>query len=419
MSFDSKQLWLFACIFGASVTLMATIWFFVLRTEYVPIYQNIRESDASLIVEELDNASITYRLANDGHDILVPKGQESQARVTVAGADIPMGGTTGFELFNESDLGLTEFAQKINLQRAIQGELARTIMMMQGVEFARVHLAIPERSLFRAEQKAPTAAVTVEMHRSYALGSNRIGGIRQLVASSVPGLTIDNVAVLNDAGDLVSADLLAPTNETTELTTERSAIEQLLTIRGKAAIASVLPTQPFDLQISASDRIEAAATEGEEAEQLQDAAQARLGWLTDKALRVLVRTPQELGPEERAAIRNALQSDLELTPEDGDTLDFSTGALTTRFPAVSVAPPSSSVAPFASPPAPQPTRPTSRAEEWVPSGSWSTWLLTLLAISAVALVALMAMRTRPRLSRVETESFAELLRSASPDLEPK
>src|SRR5881394_1772705 len=97
----------------------------------VPAYQNIRESDASAIVTELDRAGIPYDLANEGHDILVPEDQAAAARVLIAGSDVAMGGSVGFELFNDSDMGLTEFAQKINFQRAMQGELARTIMGME------------------------------------------------------------------------------------------------------------------------------------------------------------------------------------------------------------------------------------------------------------------------------------------------
>lgn len=225
MPIEPRQFRLFSILFLGVVGVLAALWFFVLRVEYVPIYENIREADASQIVTELDKSGIEYRLGNDGHDILVDKDQSAQARVAVAGADIPMGGTTGFELFNENELGLTEFAQKINLQRAIQGELARTIMIMDGVEFARVHLALPQRSLFRAEQEAPTAAVTVEMRPSRRLSQASSDGIRQLVASSVPGLTYANVALLDERGNLLSTSPVEEAAATDSVGTQREAIE--------------------------------------------------------------------------------------------------------------------------------------------------------------------------------------------------
>ena len=156
MKFDARQIRMVLLMLAAVVAILAILWFALLRTNFVPAYQNIRQADASAIVAELDSAGIPYRLANDGHDILVPEEQASDARVAVAGSEVAIGGTVGFELFNDSDMGLTEFAQKINFQRAMQGELSRTIMMMDGIEFARVHLAIPERSIFRAAHRRGT-----------------------------------------------------------------------------------------------------------------------------------------------------------------------------------------------------------------------------------------------------------------------
>src|SRR3990170_3931754 len=128
MSFEKRQLRLILLILAATLVVLSAIYVFVLRVRYVPAYENIRESDAAAIVAELEAGGIPYRIENQGHDVLVPEDRAAEAQVLVAGADIPLGGTVGFELFNDSDMGLTEFAQKINLQRALQGELARTIM---------------------------------------------------------------------------------------------------------------------------------------------------------------------------------------------------------------------------------------------------------------------------------------------------
>ncbi|MEP0391770.1 MAG: flagellar basal-body MS-ring/collar protein FliF [Erythrobacter sp.] len=415
---DQPQLRLFALIFVGVVALFAGLWFFVLRTDYVPVYENVRESDASQIVAELDTAGIAYQLANDGHDILVPESEAANARVAVAGANISMGGTTGFELFNENELGLTEFAQKINLQRAIQGELARTIMMMSGVEFARVHLAMPERTLFRSEQENPTAAVTVEMEPSQVLSAERVDGIRQLVASSVPGLSLGDVAVLNETGGLVSASAVGEVTAGAPARSEREAVEQLVGIRARAAIGDVLPQQLFDLQVSAFEQVEsqapAASEDGENAASSANSNRQTFG-LEGQALRVIIRTPQELSPEERTLISDALADAISLSSASGDMLDFTTGALAsageTGFQS-----PGHALAPSASPASP--------ATDQTPQGDWATssdpfggiggfpWIWLLIPLGIV-MIALFAARPRRKLSEDEADSFAELLRSTN------
>ncbi len=416
MSTKPRQIQLFALLFIGVFALIAVLWFFVVRTEYVPVYENIRERDAAKIVEELDKAGVAYKLENDGHDILVPNGEAAKARVAVAGSNIAMGGTTGFELFNENELGLTEFTQKINLQRAIQGELARTIMMMDGIEFARVHLALPERTLFRSEQETPTAAVTVEMKTSQRLTSARVEGIRQLVASSVPGLTVQNVALLDEAGGLVSA--LPPASPAYGQTgkTERDALEALITIRATEAIDAVLPNQPFELTVSAFQRVEEDlqdASDDPNRQESTNSSRSTLG-LGEHALRLIVRTPQQLGPEERFVVTRTLKETIGLSSDEGDMLDFATGALSPdalyKAPGVAVR-------------ASGKTRQSS-AKAWAdPVGvetsitafSWS-WLAVPLLI---ALVALFAARPRRKLSADDAEDFAQLLRSSALDREPR
>lgn len=418
MSTEPRQIQIFASLFVGVLALIAVLWLFVLRIEYVPVYQNIRESDAAKIVEELDKAGVAYKLENNGHDILVPDDEAANARVAVAGSNIAMGGTTGFELFNENELGLTEFTQKINFQRAIQGELARTIMMMDGVEFARVHLALPERTLFRSEQETPTAAVTLEMKTSQRLTSARVDGIRQLVASSVPGLAVQDVALLDDGGGLVSGRTTpAPTYGDTGKT-ERDALEALITIRATQAINAVLPNQPFKLTVSAFQKMEeepqSAADEPEE--QGQTSSSRRELGLGERALRVMVRTPQPLGPEERLVITGTLREAIGLSSNEGDMLDFAIGVLSPNPPYKA---PGDDVATIVSQksqrsPAKALTDPIGVGSS-VTAFSWS-WLAIPVLIT---LVALFAARPRRKLSAIEAEDFAELLRSNALDREPR
>ena len=412
MKMDSRRLRFVLLLFVAVVAVLTITWFAVLRTTYVPAYQNIREADAAQIIGALDAAGIPYRIANDGHDILVPEESAAEARVVVAGANVSFGGTVGFELFNDSDMGLTEFAQKINFQRAMQGELSRTIMMMDGVDFARVHLAIPERSIFRAAQGTPTAAVTVEMLPDARLTAQRIGGIRQLVASSVPGLATYDVAVLDEEGDLVSnaapldgADPAAPVSE-------RDALENLYLVKANKAIASVLPGLRFEVQVAARQTgflsIDDAANG--EVPSIADTARATPG-RDDIALRVMVRTPQELGPEERDIIQVALTDTLGLAEGRGDVLAFSTGTLTGAVSS------SASPLPAAVPAASETSSEIDESWTWdqgLGEQLFSRWTMIMFVLLGIALLVIWPRR---RLASEDAASFAEMLKSASAERE--
>lgn len=405
MKLDARQIRSFALLFAAVVAILAILWFALLRTTYVPAYQNIREADAAQIAAALDNAGIEYRLANGGHDILVPEDAASQARVAVAGANVSFGGTVGFELFNDSDMGLTEFAQKINFQRAMQGELSRTIMMMEGVDFARVHLAIPERSIFRAAQGTPTAAVTVEMLPAARLTTTRILGIQQLVASSVPGLETFDVAVLDENGDLVSSSAAGRGLGVAPLT-ERDALESFFAAKATRAIRSALPGLVFEVVVSARE-IELAETE--DADETAGPTEIERGepGREGLALRALVRTPRQIGPEERGAIERALVGALSLDDNRGDVLVYATGPM------------SDALAPAASAGTASPQQEPSAAQRKMEGWDFDTAPFDVLAsrwgLMVLALLALVAFAVWPRrrLSSQQTAEFAELLKAAN------
>ena len=144
---------------------LGAVWFFALRTDWTPLFTQLRPSDAATIVADLDRKKIAYRLADGGTAILVPADQADSARLDVMTGDLPLKGTVGFELFNKSDVGLTDFAQKINYQRALQGELERTIMTLDGINSARVHLSLGEDRIFRDDRVPPKASVTIRMRK--------------------------------------------------------------------------------------------------------------------------------------------------------------------------------------------------------------------------------------------------------------
>ncbi|HYD85987.1 MAG TPA: flagellar basal-body MS-ring/collar protein FliF [Vitreimonas sp.] len=190
-----------------SVLLAALIGWYVLalRQDYAVLYSGLRPAQAAAIVTALEAEGVSYRLAAGGADILTPAGETDALRLRLSGSAGPAGGPDGFEIFNQSDMGLTDFAQKIRYQRAMQGELARTIMMMQGVAEARVHISMPERTLFRGERRNAEAAVTLVMQAGEPASGERVEGVQRLVAAAVPDLAASDVVVLNARGELISA----------------------------------------------------------------------------------------------------------------------------------------------------------------------------------------------------------------------
>jgi flagellar M-ring protein FliF len=389
MSLERGQLRLILIVLVAMVAVLTAVYVFVFRVPYVPAYENIRESDAAAIVAELETGGIPYRLENQGHDILVPEDRAAEAQVVVAGADIPLGGTVGFELFNDSDMGLTEFAQKINLQRALQGELARTIMSMDGVEFARVHLALPERSIFRSEQGEPTAAVTLQMKPGQPLSQQRIDGIRQLVAYSVPDLQAGAVAILDQKGDLVSG-APSPDNGFDAPLTERAALEQYYETRARSAIAGAARGLRFQVAVSTRQPALPAgqALSGERAAPSRD----------QFVLNVMVRTGEALDPAQQERIETALSDTLGLDRGRGDALVFSVGLVDAPAPR----------------PVPIPAVPAAGEPSVVKfdtGGTWD-WLFSRWTLIALALTAIVALVVRPRrqLDDEQAASFAELLK---------
>ncbi len=388
-----QQILLILGLLVATVSVLLAVYFLFFRTPMVAAYQNVRQADASAIVAELDKAKIPYRLENEGHDVLVPEDRASEARVAVAGSKIALGGTVGFELFDNSDMGLTEFAQKINFQRAMQGELSRTIMMAQGVEFARVHLALPERSIFRASQGDPTAAVTVQMTKGHALTQPRIEGIQQLVASAVPGLSQAAVSVLDEKGDLVSAAPAAagygaPLDE-------RSALAQYYEVKASDAIRGVAPENPFEVAVNARRLAPGTAADGTDIDPRQP---DRSGLILD----VSVRTPILLAPDVQARIEAAVSDSLALDRGRGDTLKFATGPIGASRRA-------ENRAEFRQSALSDTAQPAHKDSDWSLETGWRPWALVLVFLTIIALI----LRPRRRLDAAQTLSFAEQLKTAT------
>ncbi|HWH82085.1 MAG TPA: flagellar basal-body MS-ring/collar protein FliF [Burkholderiaceae bacterium] len=183
---------------------MAVFGRWALAKEYQALFTGLSDQDASTMVAELDRMKVPYRLEANGASILVPQELVHKTRLQLVGKNLPLHGTVGFEIFNNTDFGMTEFTQKVNYQRALQGELTRTIMALDEVQSARVHLALPESSLFKREQNRPKASVTLAVKPGQSLGRDQVGGIQRLIAAAVPGIEMADVTVLDQKGVTLS-----------------------------------------------------------------------------------------------------------------------------------------------------------------------------------------------------------------------
>jgi flagellar M-ring protein FliF len=176
------------------------------KSEFHPLYTKLNPEDAGLILTKLKEQKIEYRIAANGSTILVPQEHIHETRLKMASDGLPQGSGIGFEIFNESKLGMTEFAQNVNYQRALQGELSRTINRIGEIESSRVHVVLPEKSLFVEEEEPASASVILQLQSGKWLSRSQINGIVHLVSSSVARLRPENVTVVDQNGKLLAGN---------------------------------------------------------------------------------------------------------------------------------------------------------------------------------------------------------------------
>jgi flagellar M-ring protein FliF len=191
---------------GVSLVGVLGLAWWVQRPLMRPLFTNLSTEDASAIVQALRAEKVVFEIDDGGHAILVPAERLYELRLALAGRGLPAGGGVGFEIFDKQTLGQTDFLQRLNYQRALQGELGRTVAGLGGVESARVHLALPERSLFVTEDRKPSASVVVKLAPGRTLSHGQIDGIVHLVAASVEGLATDAVTVVDEGGRILTPD---------------------------------------------------------------------------------------------------------------------------------------------------------------------------------------------------------------------
>ena len=189
---------------AAVVAVMVVFWLWSQQPDYRVLYSNYSDKDGGAIVAELEKMNIPYKFSDGGNAILVPAAQVYQARLKLASDGLPKGGNAGFELLENQKFGVSQFVEQVNFQRALEGELERSVQSISAVEGAKIHLAIPKATVFVRDQQKPTASVLLNLRGGRSLDAQQVGAIVHLVASSVPDLPTANVTVVDQHGNLLS-----------------------------------------------------------------------------------------------------------------------------------------------------------------------------------------------------------------------
>lgn len=189
---------------AAAVAIVVAMVLWAKSPDYRTLFSNLSDQDGGAIVTQLTQMNIPYRFADGNGVIEVPADKVHELRLRLAQQGLPKGGAVGFELLDQEKFGISQFSEQVNYQRALEGELARTIETLGPVKSARVHLAMPKPSLFVREQKSPSASVTVNLQPGRALDDGQISAIVHLVSSAVAGLPPGNVTVVDQGGRLLT-----------------------------------------------------------------------------------------------------------------------------------------------------------------------------------------------------------------------
>ena len=193
-------------VLGIAVVLVALLslaWLYARGPTYETLFSNLSPSDASAVTQRLTQDKVPYRLSTDGKTVYVPAQDVSEERVAIAGAGLITGGTTGYELFDRTNFGMTQFQESIDKTRAVEGELERTIDGLDPVDSSRVNIATPDQTLYTSTQEPTTASIAIKTKPGQSLDAAEVRGITMLVANAVPGLKPDDVTIVNSDGQIL------------------------------------------------------------------------------------------------------------------------------------------------------------------------------------------------------------------------
>jgi flagellar M-ring protein FliF len=251
LTINQKVFFLFAI--AVAVALIAASVFWAQRPDYVILYSNLKTEDAGKIVDRLRTEKIPYELTDGGRTVLVPSRHVYDMRLNLATEGLPQSSSVGFEIFDHPKLGMTDFMQKLNYQRAMQGELVRTIEQMEEVQQARVHIVVPEQSLFTEQVRQPTASVVLKVSGKGTLNRAHVRGITHLVASSVDGLKPENVTVVDTFGNILAGGSSEDdvTGASSDQLFAQQSVEKYLRKKAQSMLESVLGPGKAIVQVHA------------------------------------------------------------------------------------------------------------------------------------------------------------------------
>jgi len=189
---------------AAVIALIAGTWLWSQAPDYRVLYANLPEQEGGTIIDALQKMNVPYQFSDGSGAILIPANQVHEVRLRLAGQGLPKGNLSGFEILENQKFGASQFLEQVNYQRALEGELARSIQSLSAVQGARVHLAIARPSVFARERQQPSVSVLLNLHPGRMLSTEQVSAIVHLVSSSIPNLSVKNVTVVDQQGNLLS-----------------------------------------------------------------------------------------------------------------------------------------------------------------------------------------------------------------------
>ncbi|REC96322.1 flagellar basal-body MS-ring/collar protein FliF [Kushneria indalinina] len=189
---------------AAAIAILVVLFLWARSPDYRVLFSNLSDSDGGVIIARLDQMQVPYRFSEGGQAILIPAERVEQTRMALASEGLPKGGGVGFELMDGQSFGISQFAEHVNYQRALEGELARSIESIEAVQVARVHLAMPQESVFVRDRRQPSASVILTLYRNRAVSEGQVSAITHLVSASVSNLPVNQVTVVDQSGNLLS-----------------------------------------------------------------------------------------------------------------------------------------------------------------------------------------------------------------------
>jgi len=241
---------------------IVSVVYYANRVEYQTLYRDLNPDDAQAIAARLKEDRRDFRVQGTSILVAAPKEDIDKMRLEFSGAGLGRSGLVGYEIFDKSQFGMTDFTEQINLRRALEGELARTISRLSEVSMSRVHITLPKDSYFEESRERAKASVVLSLKNGAVLSKSSVAGIRGLVAGAVPGLTVQNVSIVDDEGRVLAQSLEAGDVTRNELEMEMSVREQLEKDMVAKAIAALEPlVGRRNVQANASVEIDTNTTE--------------------------------------------------------------------------------------------------------------------------------------------------------------